>query len=321
MRNPWDIGIPPSEITPESVWMGRRRWLQQAAMGSLALGAAGLARAAADPDGPTGPALASTPNTQWSTIEAPNRWQDVTTYNNFYEFGTGKGDPAEYAGKMKLDPWTVRIDGAVRRPVTLDVDALRRLAPQEERVYRLRCVEAWSMVVPWIGYSLSSLLRHVEPTADARYVVFTTALQPDAMPGVSSGILDWPYVEGLRMDEAMHPLTLLAFGVYGRELPPQNGAPLRLIVPWKYGFKSAKSLVGIRLQSEPPTSSWTRVAPREYGFYANVNPAVPHPRWSQATERRIGDGFFAARRPTQPFNGYADAVAGLYQGMDLARNY
>ncbi|MCZ4329277.1 protein-methionine-sulfoxide reductase catalytic subunit MsrP [Castellaniella denitrificans] len=320
MRAPWEIGIRSSEITPEPVWRSRRRWLQQAALGSLALGAGGLARAA-DADGPTGPPLKAPRDARWSTDEPPNTWRDITTYNNFYEFGTGKGDPAEYAGRMRLDPWTVRIDGTVRKPMTLDLDTLRRLAPLEERVYRLRCVEAWSMVVPWTGYSLSHLLRQVEPTADARYVVFTTAVQPDAMPGVSAGILDWPYVEGLRMDEAMHPLALLTFGVYGRALPAQNGAPLRVVVPWKYGFKSAKSLVGIRLQAEPPVTSWMRAAPREYGFYANVNPSVPHPRWSQETEHRIGTGWFAPRLPTRPFNGYAESVAGLYAGMDLARHF
>lgn len=312
--------IPPSEITPEPVWLGRRHWLRQMAAGSLALGVGGLARAEAG-DGPVGPVLQAPRNMHWSTTEQPNSWRDITTYNNFYEFGTGKGDPAEYAGRMQLQPWAVTIDGAVRKPMTLDADDLRKLAPLEERIYRLRCVEAWSLVVPWIGYSLSRLLQRVEPTADARYAVFTSAVQPDAMPGVRQGILDWPYVEGLRMDEAMHPLTLLAFGLYGRELPPQDGAPLRVVVPWKYGFKSAKSLVHIRLQSEQPVTSWMRAAPREYGFYANVNPAVPHPRWSQATERRIGSGFFAARLPTLPFNGYAESVASLYKGMDLRRNF
>lgn len=312
--------IPPSEIAPESVWLGRRHWLRQMAAGSLALGMGGLARADAG-DGPTGPVLQAPRDMHWSTTEQPNSWRDITTYNNFYEFGTGKGDPAEYAGRMRLQPWAVTIDGAVGKPMTLDADDLRKLAPLEERIYRLRCVEAWSLVVPWIGYSLSRLLQRVEPTADARYVVFTSAVQPDAMPGVRQGILDWPYVEGLRMDEAMHPLTLLAFGLYGRDLPPQDGAPLRVVVPWKYGFKSAKSLVHIRLQSEQPVTSWMRAAPREYGFYANVNPAVPHPRWSQATERRIGSGFFAARLPTLPFNGYAESVAALYRGMDLRRNF
>jgi len=319
MRTPRIQEIRPSEITPEPVWLARRRWLQQAALGGLALAAP--AWSGADDCTPTGAPLAASRDSRWSTDETVNSWQDITTYNNFYEFGTGKGDPARHAGALRLQPWAVQIDGAVRRPMTLDVDDLRRLAAQEERIYRLRCVEAWSMVVPWTGYSLSHLLRHVEPTDQAHYVVFTTALQPEAMPGVAAGILDWPYVEGLRMDEAMHPLTLLTFGVYGRVLPAQNGAPVRVVVPWKYGFKSAKSLVRIHLQAEQPVSSWMRAAPREYGFYANVNPTVPHPRWSQATERRIGAGFFAPRVPTLPFNGYADAVAGLYQGMDLRRNF
>jgi sulfoxide reductase catalytic subunit YedY len=285
----------------------------------MGLGLSGLA--SATEESPTGLVLKAPRNARWSVDAPPNSWQDITTYNNFYEFGTGKGDPAEYAGRMKLEPWTVRIDGAVRHPLTLDLDALRRLAPLEERVYRLRCVEAWSMVIPWTGYSLSHLLRQAEPTAEARYAVFTTALQPETMPGVRAGILDWPYTEGLRLDEAMHPLTLLTFGVYGRELPAQNGAPLRVVVPWKYGFKSAKSIVHIRLQAEPPETSWMRAAPREYGFYANVNPAVPHPRWSQATERRIGAGLFAPRADTLPFNGYADEVASLYRGMDLRQNF
>jgi len=312
--------IRPSEITPEAVWQSRRQWLRQAAAGSLALGLPWGARAEEAGD-PQGPALAGTRNPEFSVEDPPNSWRDITTYNNFYEFGTGKADPSENADGMRLEPWQVRIDGAVRRPLTLDLDDLLRLAPIEERVYRLRCVEAWSMVVPWMGYSLSHLLKRVEPTGDARYVVFTTDLQPEAMPGVRAGILDWPYTEGLRMDEAMHPLALLTFGVYGRRLPPQNGAPLRVVVPWKYGFKSAKSLVHIRLQAEEPVSSWMRAAPREYGFYANVNPAVPHPRWSQATERRIGTSLFAPLVPTQPFNGYGEQVAGLYQGMDLRRNF
>ncbi|WP_269495355.1 protein-methionine-sulfoxide reductase catalytic subunit MsrP [Castellaniella sp. S9] len=311
--------IRPSEITPEAVWQSRRDWLRRAAAGSLALGLP--LGAQADDEGPSGPVLEGAPNPALSIDEPANGWRDITTYNNFYEFGTGKADPSENAGRMRLEPWQVRIEGAVRRPLTLDLDALLRLAPLEERVYRLRCVEAWSMVIPWMGYSLSHLIKHVEPTADARYVVFTTDLQPEAMPGVRAGILDWPYTEGLRMDEAMHPLTLLTFGVYGRRLPPQNGAPLRVIVPWKYGFKSAKSLVRISLQADEPVSSWMSAAPREYGFYANVNPDVPHPRWSQATERRIGTGLFAPRVPTLPFNGYAEQVAGLYQGMDLRRNF
>ncbi len=310
----------PSEITPEAVWQGRRRLLKSAALAPLALGTSQAASAVSD-TGPTGPVLPASRNAEWSTDELANSWQDITTYNNFYEFGTGKGDPAKYAGKMQLTPWAVQIDGAVRRPMTLDIDDLRKLAPLEERIYRLRCVEAWSLVIPWIGYSLSHLLKHIEPTEAAKYVVFTTVVQPKAMPGVRQGILDWPYVEGLRMDEAMHPLTLLTFGLYGHELPAQNGAPMRIVVPWKYGFKSGKSLVRIHLQSTQPTTSWMRAAPREYGFYANVNPSVPHPRWGQATERRIGSGLFAARIPTQPFNGYGKDVAALYQGMDLRQNF
>ncbi|OWT65582.1 protein-methionine-sulfoxide reductase catalytic subunit MsrP [Candidimonas nitroreducens] len=320
MRHAWKMDLDPSAITPESVWRARRRFLRGVALAPLALGASSPARAASD-DQPSGLALPAPRNAQWSTNEPVNSWRDITTYNNFYEFGTGKGDPARYAGQMRLDPWTVRIDGAVRHPVTLDIDDLRKLAPLEERIYRLRCVEAWSMVIPWTGYSLSHLLAHVEPTEDAKYVVFTTAVQPKAMPGVQEGILDWPYVEGLRMDEAMHPLTLLTFGLYGHELPAQDGAPMRVIVPWKYGFKSGKSLTRIHLQATQPTTSWMRAAPQEYGFYANVNPAVPHPRWSQATERRIGSGLFAARISTQLFNGYAKSVAGLYQGMDLRRDF
>ncbi|CAM5222893.1 Protein-methionine-sulfoxide reductase catalytic subunit MsrP OS=Castellaniella defragrans OX=75697 GN=msrP PE=3 SV=1 [Castellaniella defragrans] len=319
MRSIWDIDLSPSDITPESVWRSRRRFIQGAALAPLALGASAPAWAA--DGGPTGPELPAPKDTHWSTSEPMNSWKEITTYNNFYEFGTGKGDPSEYAGRMQLTPWAVQIDGAVKKPLTLDIDALRKLAPLQERIYRLRCVEAWSMVIPWTGYSLSHLLSHVEPTSDAKYVVFTTVLQPKNMPGVREEILNWPYTEGLRMDEAMHPLTLLTFGLYGRELPAQDGAPVRVIIPWKYGFKSAKSLVRIHLQATQPQTSWMRAAPDEYGFYANVNPAVPHPRWSQATERRIGSGFFAAPIKTQPFNGYAEAVAGLYQGMDLRRNF
>ncbi len=319
-KPPWQIGIRPSEITPEPVWRARREWLGKA-MAASALLPLGAQRAARAANGPAGTPLTGTPSAQWSVDARPNDWDDITGYNNFYEFGTGKGDPARHAGRMALQPWTLRIDGDVARPLTLDLDDLMALAPMEERITRLRCVEAWSMVIPWTGYSLSHLLQKAEPLSRARYVVFTTALQPDAMPGVRRGILDWPYTEGLRLDEAMHPLTLLTFGVYGRALPPQNGAPLRVIVPWKYGFKSAKSLVSIRLQAEAPHTSWMTAAPQEYGFYANVNPDVPHPRWSQASERVIGTGLFAARVPTQPFNGYGEAVASLYAGMDLAKHF
>lgn len=309
--------IRPSEITDESVWRARRRLLLQAP-GALALAASlpGPVQAV-----PVGQALPFTPSQRWKLDDTPTSESDITSYNNFYEFGTGKEDPARHSGQFKTEPWTLQIDGLVHKPLTLDMDQILKLAPLEERIYRLRCVEAWSMVVPWVGYSLSALLKQAEPQGSARFVRFETAADPETMPGLRSRILSWPYVEALRLDEAMHPLTLLATGLYGKSLPVQNGAPVRLIVPWKYGFKSAKSLVRITLTDTMPESSWMKVAPHEYGFYANVNPEVPHPRWSQATERVIGSGFFATKKPTLPFNGYAEDVAGLYADMDLRRNY
>lgn len=309
--------IRPSEITDESVWRARRRLLLQAP-GALALAASlpGPAQAV-----PVGQALPFTPSQRWKLDDTPTSESDITSYNNFYEFGTGKEDPARHSGQFKTEPWTLQIRGLVHKPLTLDMDQILKLAPLEERIYRLRCVEAWSMVVPWVGYSLSALLKQAEPQGSARFVRFETAADPETMPGLRSRILNWPYVEALRLDEAMHPLTLLATGLYGKRLPVQNGAPVRLIVPWKYGFKSAKSLVRITLTDTMPESSWMKVAPHEYGFYANVNPEVPHPRWSQATERVIGSGFFATKKPTLPFNGYAEDVAGLYADMDLRRNY
>ncbi|OSZ40830.1 mononuclear molybdenum enzyme YedY [Alcaligenes faecalis] len=309
--------IRPSEITDESVWRARRRLLLQAP-GALALAASlpGPVQAV-----PVGQALPFTPSQRWRLDDTPTSESDITSYNNFYEFGTGKEDPARHSGQFKTEPWTLQIDGLVHKPLTLDMDQILKLAPLEERIYRLRCVEAWSMVVPWVGYSLSALLKQAEPQGSARFVRFETAADPETMPGLRSRILNWPYVEALRLDEAMHPLTLLATGLYGKSLPVQNGAPVRLIVPWKYGFKSAKSLVRITLTDTMPESSWMKVAPHEYGFYANVNPEVPHPRWSQATERVIGSGFFATKKPTLPFNGYAEDVAGLYADMDLRRNY
>lgn len=309
--------IRPSEITDESVWRARRRLLLQAP-GALALAASlpGPVQAV-----PVGKALPFTPSQRWKLDDTPTSESDITSYNNFYEFGTGKEDPARHSGQFKTEPWTLQIDGLVHKPLTLDMDQILKLAPLEERIYRLRCVEAWSMVVPWVGYSLSALLKQAEPQGSARFVRFETAADPETMPGLRSRILNWPYVEALRLDEAMHPLTLLATGLYGKSLPVQNGAPVRLIVPWKYGFKSAKSLVRITLTDTMPESSWMKVAPHEYGFYANVNPEVPHPRWSQATERVIGSGFFATKKPTLPFNGYAEDVAGLYADMDLRRNY
>lgn len=307
----------PSEITDESVWRARRRLLLHAP-GALALAASLPGRAQAVP---VGQPLQATPSQRWKLDDASTSEADITSYNNFYEFGTGKEDPARNSGAFKTEPWTLRIDGLVQKPLTLDMDQILKLAPLEERIYRLRCVEAWSMVVPWVGYSLSALLKQAGPLGQARFVRFETAADPETMPGLRSRILDWPYVEALRLDEAMHPLTLLATGLYGKALPTQNGAPVRLIVPWKYGFKSAKSLVRITLTDSMPTSSWMQVAPHEYGFYGNVNPEVPHPRWSQATERVIGSGFFATKKPTLPFNGYADDVASLYTDMDLRRFY
>jgi sulfoxide reductase catalytic subunit YedY len=259
----------------------------------------------------------------YSTKETLSEYKEVTTYNNFYEFGMDKGDPARRAGSLKINPWTVTIDGLVKKPMTIDIDALLKLAPIEERIYRMRCVEGWSMVIPWNGYSLSKLLNVVEPLGSAKFVEFVTLADPQQMPGLARPILDWPYREALRLDEAMNPLTLLTLGLYGEVLPKQNGAPVRIVVPWKYGFKSAKSIVAIRLTDKQPVTSWVKSAPREYGFYSNVNPNVNHPRWSQATERRLGDnrGIFAPKIPTEMFNGYGTQVASLYAGMDLKKNY
>lgn len=254
----------------------------------------------------------------YDTNEGITPWAQATTYNNFYEFGTGKDDPARLAATLKPRPWTVRIDGEVRKPQTVDIDTLQGWFPLEDRIYRMRCVEGWSMVMPWLGFPLGALIRRLEPTGRARYVQFTALYDPKQFPGQRGRVLDWPYVEGLRLDEALHPLAFLAVGLHGRVLPGQNGAPLRLVVPWKYGFKGIKSIVRITLTEQQPKTTWALAAPDEYGFYANVNPAVPHPRWSQATERRIGE---LSRRATLPFNGYADQVAGLYKGMDLRKFY
>ncbi len=309
----------PSEITPPEIAASRRLFLQQLGVGALA--GAGLADFALANDAGQRPRLAAQRNTKYSPADKPTAFRDATTYNNFYEFGLDKGDPSLYAGTLKTQPWTVRIDGEVKKPLTLDLDALQKLAPLEERLYRLRCVEGWSMAIPWIGYSLAELIRKVEPTGNAKFVEFTTLSDRAQMPGLSSRVLNWPYVEGLRIDEANHPLTLLTVGMYGQLLPNQNGAPVRIIVPWKYGFKSAKSIVRIRFTETQPKTAWNVVAPDEYGFYSNVNPEVDHPRWSQATERRIGeDGFFTKKRKTLMFNGYPE-VASLYAGMDLKKFY
>jgi sulfoxide reductase catalytic subunit YedY len=309
--------IAPSEITPPGVWRERRTLLQAA----VAAGLVGTA-ARAVAQNPAAPRLAGKPS-PLSTMERATAYELVTGYCNFYEFGTEKEDPAQHAPKLlRTRPWQVVVDGEVGRPRTFDIDELLKLAPMQERIYRLRCVEAWSAVVPWIGYPLAELIRRVEPTGNAKYVEFVTLADPKQMPGLRSRVIDWPYVEGLRMDEAMHPLTLLTFGIYGEVLPNQNGAPLRIVVPWKYGFKSAKSLVRIRFVEKQPVNSWQKSAPSEYGFYSNVNPNVDHPRWSQASERRLGeDGLFARRRPTLMFNGYGEQVASLYAGMDLKRFY
>ena len=318
----------PSEVTPREVYRERRRWLARAAAVTAVAAVdalpgleAGRAWSAATSPGPGGSALVTVPS-PLSVMERQTSRHDVTTYNNFYEFGLDKGDPARHAGRLNTSPWTVTVDGEVAKGRDFSIEELRTLAPLEERVCRLRCVEAWSMVIPWVGYSLSALLKIVEPTPRARYVEFTTLADPRQMPGLSSSVMKWPYVEGLRLDEALHPLAMLAVGLYGEVLPNQNGAPIRLVVPWKYGFKSAKSLVRIRLTEQQPMTSWHLAAPREYGFYSNVNPGVDHPRWSQATERRIGeDGFFKPKRKTLMFNGYESQVGQLYAGMDLARDY
>lgn len=308
-----------SEITPKEVWRDRRRF-----MGAGAMLAGGLASpfASSVAHASALAALPAKPNPEFMSVEKVTERVQATTYNNFYEFGMDKSDPERYAGQMKVSPWSVQIEGEVAKPGTYSIEDLLSLEPMQERIYRLRCVEGWSMVIPWIGYPLSALLNKVQPTGNAKYVEFITDMQPDVMRGLSSSVIDWPYREGLRMDEAMHPLTLLTFGMYGEVLPNQNGAPVRIIVPWKYGFKSAKSIVTIRVTEKQPTSSWMQSAPREYGFYANVNPEVPHPRWSQRTERRIGEGgLFAPRRNTLMFNGYEEQVASMYSGMDLAKFY
>ncbi|OGU22867.1 MAG: mononuclear molybdenum enzyme YedY [Hydrogenophilales bacterium RIFOXYD1_FULL_62_11] len=302
--------ILPSEITPPEIYRERRRFMQ--GMGALAAGAA----LGGTPDAQAGARLAGVRASAYRLDEEKTPYKDVTRYNNFYEFGTGKSDPAENAASLKTRPWTVTVEGEVGKPGVYDIDTLLKLAPLEERVYRMRCVEGWSMVIPWVGFPLRELVRRAAPTGNARYVEFVTLHDAKQMPGQRARVLDWPYVEGLRMDEAMHPLTLLAVGLYGEVLPNQNGAPIRLVVPWKYGFKSAKSIVKIRFVEKQPLTAWMKAAPQEYGFYSNVNPQVDHPRWSQAKERRIGEFF---KRDTLMFNGYVAQVAQLYSGMDLQK--
>ncbi len=310
----WRADLADRDVTPEGLYLRRREFLAMGAAGAVGALVAGRADAA----DPQGTPLETSSRRDLAGGEKPTPWDDVTSYNNFYELGTDKDDPRRNAASLRPRPWAVRIDGEVARPQTVDVDALLRWAPLEERIYRMRCVEAWSMVIPWVGYPLAALVKRVEPTSRARFVRFETLLDQRQLPGQRRDVLPWPYVEGLRMDEATHPLALLAFGLYGRVLPGQNGAPVRLVVPWKYGFKGGKSIVKISFVADRPRTTWNRVAPDEYGFYANVNPEVDHPRWSQARERRIGEFF---RRKTLPFNGYAGEVAGLYAGMDLRKNF
>jgi sulfoxide reductase catalytic subunit YedY len=323
-RSPNGVDLPfSSEITPQAVYESRRKFIAQMAVGA-AVGSSlweMANREAFAADAPAAQKLAGKLNPAYSSMEKQTPFKDASTYNNYYEFGTDKSEPAVNAHTLRTTPWTVSIEGEVKKPMTLDLDSLTRLAPLEERVYRLRCVEGWSMVIPWAGFSLSELIKKVEPLGSAKYVEFITLADKKQMPGVGSRVLEWPYVEGLRMDEAMHPLTLLTMGMYGQVLPNQNGAPVRVIVPWKYGFKSAKSIVKIRFVKDQPKTAWNLSAPSEYGFYSNVNPEVDHPRWSQATERRIGeDGFFQKKRKTLMFNGYPQ-VASLYTGMDLKKNF
>ncbi|HWP84348.1 MAG TPA: protein-methionine-sulfoxide reductase catalytic subunit MsrP [Terriglobia bacterium] len=319
IKKPADIAY--SQVTPKDAYLNRRRFLQGTAAGAALLAGGSLwdaAAPAAEAQNPAARKLTGLKKSPYSTDEKLNSYDDITHYNNFYEFGTGKEQPADLAQKLQTSPWTVVVGGAVAKPKTFDIDEIMKLAPLEERIYRLRCVEAWSMVVPWIGFSLSELIRRVEPTSKAKFVAFESYYNPKIMWSSMRAGIDFPYVEGLRMDEALHPLTILAVGLYGEVMPKQNGAPVRLVVPWKYGFKSIKSIARITFQETMPPTTWNLSAPHEYGFYSNVNPAVNHPRWSQATERRLGEIF---RRKTLMFNGYEKEVASLYAGMDLRRNY
>ncbi len=300
MAHRWTNTLTHADVTPRAAFLNRR----QVMAGMAGVGLAAMSRPVAAQD----------------ALE-PNTWEEITSYNNYYEFGTGKDDPAKYAGALTTEPWSIKIDGLVDRPGDYDFQTILSEMTIEERIYRFRCVEAWSMVIPWNGFELADLLNMVGVQEGAKYVAFETAYRPDEMPGVRFPVLDWPYREGLRLDEAMHPLTLVATGIYDRPIANQNGAPLRLVVPWKYGFKSIKSIVRVTLTEDEPPASWNMSNPREYGFYSNVNPNVDHPRWSQASERRIGGGLFARREPTLMFNGYEQEVAGLYDGMDLSEYY
>jgi methionine sulfoxide reductase catalytic subunit len=321
IRKPNDIAS--SEITPKSAYLNRRVFIAgAAAVGAAALGADRVARIFNPATVvEAGTKLNPVPSPLTTTGEALTSYQDITHYNNFYEFGTEKTDPSHFSGKFQTRPWTVSVEGLVKKPLTFDIDTLLKLQPQEERVYRHRCVEAWSMVIPWTGYSLSEFIKQCEPLGNAKYVQFLSAVDKKTMPGLGTSNINWPYSEGLRIDEAMNPLTLLTFGLYGETLPNQDGAPIRIVVPWKYGFKSAKSIVKVKFVEKQPHTTWNDLGPDEYGFYSNVNPQVDHPRWSQKTERRIGEPLFKQRRTTLMFNGYGDQVASLYAGMNLKKYY
>jgi sulfoxide reductase catalytic subunit YedY len=325
--NGFDHGVP-SEITSQTAYQGRRDLIKLMATGAAGAAMAGwagreaMAQSVAKPGKLATLAGAKSNVAGAVTMDKITSYKDATTYNNFYEFGTDKSDPAQNANTLVTKPWSVAIEGLVKQPRSYTLEELLKLSPQEERIYRMRCVEGWSMVLPWVGYSLSELIKKVEPLSSAKYVEFVTLADPKIMPFVGSRVLDWPYVEGLRMDEAMHPLALLTFGMYGEVLPNQNGAPVRMVLPWKYGFKSGKSIVKIRFTDKQPGTAWNKAAKQEYGFFSNVNPLVDHPRWSQATERRIGeDGLFTKKRPTLMFNGYEAQVAQIYAGMDLKKNF
>ena len=319
IRKPNEIAS--SEITPKSAYQSRRRFMAAAAAtaGVAVLEGERLLR----------PGISVEAATKINTVKSPlstagltpTPYKDITTYNNYYEFGTDKGDPSHNAQHLKTYPWSVKVEGLVQKPKTFSIDDLAKLRPQEERIYRMRCVEAWSMVIPWVGYSLSAFIQQCQPLSSAKYVQFLTLDDPKQMPGIGESSIHWPYSEGLRMDEAMHPLTLLTFGLYGQTLPNQDGAPVRIVVPWKYGFKSAKAIVTVRFVDKQPPTTWNELASDEYGFYSNVNPHVDHPRWSQASERVIGAPIWKQRQPTLMFNGYGDQVAGLYKGMDLKKYY
>jgi sulfoxide reductase catalytic subunit YedY len=322
IRKPDDI--PSSEITPKSAYLNRRQFITGAVAAGAALAGGFYLRSGSHGESvvqASGEKLSGITKSKYSTTEKPTSLQDITNYNNYYEFSTDKYEPNGLSKGFRTRPWSVAIDGMVRKRKTLDIDTILKLSPLEERIYRHRCVEGWSMVIPWVGFPLSALIKAADPLPSAKFVAFQTILAPDQMPNQKRDVLPWPYVEGLRMDEAMHPLTILAVGLYDQVLPNVDGAPLRLVVPWKYGFKGIKAIVKVSFTDKMPPTTWNLMAPDEYGFYSNVNPTVDHPRWSQATERRIGASLFAPKQPTLMFNGYADQVASLYSGMDLRKNF